>query len=98
MNKGFTVALALVFVLAAAVSAHSMRCGTDLITEDSTKFEVLQACGQPLQKFGDEEPVDDDEGLSVGGYEKWYYDVGGGVYHVIYFHGTEVFKIEIERK
>lgn len=97
MKKGTVVAIALIFGLAAAAPVYSMRCGTDLITENSSKFEVLQACGQPLKKFGDNIELGD-EGLAAGGYEKWYYDIGGGVYHVITFHGNEVFKIEIEQK
>mgnify|MGYP006312518333 CR=1 FL=1 len=97
MKKATIVLLALMIAAAGAAPAYAMRCGTDLITESSTKFEVLQACGQPLKKFGGDVSLDD-EGLSVGGYEKWYYDVGGGVYHVITFHGTEVFRIEIVPK
>lgn len=83
--------------LAASGPAHAMRCGNDFISDGSTKHEVLEACGEPMRKFDTDLQVGD-TGISRAGDEKWIYDVGGGVYHVVYFNGYRVRKIEIEQK
>jgi len=97
MKNLLSIILAVSFVMAAAMPAYSMRCGTDLITDNSNKLEVLNACGEPLEKFGDDVKIGE-SGLSAGEDEKWVYDIGGGVYHIIYFDGFNVRKIEIQQK
>lgn len=93
--------LAIVLVLflscVAVPGANAMRCANGLVTDNSTKFELLNACGEPQQKFGDDAEIGD-VGVSVGDDEKWVYDIGGGVYHVVHFDGFNVRKIEIQQK
>ncbi|MEZ4601212.1 MAG: DUF2845 domain-containing protein [Syntrophotaleaceae bacterium] len=74
-----------------------MRCGTDLISEQSNKFEVLASCGEPLEKFGEGLTIGDEE-IIDGGEEHWIYDFGSGVYYVVTFDGFEVRKIESKQK
>ena len=97
MKKFLFVTLTLTLVLTGVATANSMRCGTDLITDNSSKLEVLNACGVPLEKFGDDVKISE-TGLSTGEDEKWVYDIGGGVYHIIYFDDFNVRKIEIQQK
>jgi hypothetical protein len=89
--------LALLFFFFGALPALAMRCQNGLVTSDSTKLDVLNACGEPQQKFGDSVVIGD-TGVSTGQDEKWVYDIGGGVYHIVYFDGFDVRKIEIEQK
>ena len=92
-----TILLAFAFVCLHAATGLAMRCGSEVIQNGSTKLEVLEACGEPVRKFGKDLTIGD-TGLSGGEPEKWVYDIGGGVYHIVYFDGFEVQKIEIERK
>jgi hypothetical protein len=39
--------LCLLIVAASASPALALRCGTSLVTEGQSKFDVLQRCGQP---------------------------------------------------
>ena len=87
----------IVIVFSLTTTAHAMRCGNEIVGDGSTKREVLHACGEPLQKFGDD-LVLGDTNIARSGDEKWVYDIGGGVYHIIYFDGFHVRKIEIEQK
>ena len=95
--KSLPVLLALIFFFSSVLPAMAMRCQNGLVTSDSTKLEVLDACGEPLRKFGGEVVIGD-TGVSTGDDEKWVYDIGGGVYHIVYFDGFDVRKIEIEQK
>ena len=92
-----TILLALVFIGLEAAPGLAMRCGTEVIQDGSTKLEVLEACGEPMRKFGEDLTIGD-TGLSAGADEKWVYDLGGGVYHIVYFDGYKVRKIELQRK
>ena len=94
-TKSTFILVLLIFFSAAAV--HAMRCGTEIVSDGSTKFEVLNACGEPMKKFGDQLEVGS-TGINDGDDEKWVYDLGDGVYHIVYFDDFKVRKIEIERK
>ncbi len=37
----------LLILAASPGPAHALRCGTSLVTEGQSKFEVLQRCGEP---------------------------------------------------
>ena len=95
--KPLAVLLALIFFFSGVLPAMAMRCQNGLVTSDSTKLDVLNACGEPLRKFGDQVVIGD-TGVATGEDEKWIYDIGGGVYHIVYFDGFDVRKIEIEHK
>lgn len=91
--------IGVLLILWAAAPVFAMRCGTELIDDDSTKFEVLQACGEPMKKYNaDQGGNTSHDHDASGGYELWIYDIGGGVYHIVYFSGFEVYKIEMKRK
>ncbi|MGB5984094.1 MAG: DUF2845 domain-containing protein [Desulfobacterales bacterium] len=101
MKYALSLVTVVLLLLVGIASVHALRCGTELVTEGSSKFEVLEACGQPIKKFGDGILIDeDDPNYIVRSYlnEKWIYDLGGGVYHMVHFTGDRVTKIEIERK
>ncbi|MGA6924683.1 MAG: DUF2845 domain-containing protein [Desulfosarcina sp.] len=98
MKHILSVSLSVLFLLCAGLpAANAMRCRNGLVTDNSTKLEVLDACGEPMKKFGDDVTIGD-TGVTVGEDEKWVYDIGGGVYHVIYFDEFKVRKIEIQQK
>jgi hypothetical protein len=97
MKNTLSIMLALLLVVTWTISAYSMRCTNGLITDDSNKIEVLDACGEPMEKYGEEVKIGE-TGLNTGDDEKWVYDIGGGVYHIIYFDGFNVRKIEIQQK
>jgi len=97
MKKLLSIVLVLSFVMTGAMPAYSMRCANGLVTDDSNKLEVLDACGEPIKKYGDDIKIGD-TGLSTGEDEKWVYDIGGGVYHIVYFDGFNARKIEIQQK
>lgn len=98
MKNLLSIILALSFVMTGAIPAYSsMRCANGLVTDGSNKLEVLDACGEPMKKYGDEVKIGE-TGLNTGEDEKWVYDIGGGVYHIIYFDGFNVRKIEIQQK
>ena len=44
----------LLLVTAAAVGTDSFRCGTHVISEGLAQRKVLQYCGEPTEKRGDE--------------------------------------------
>jgi len=90
-RRGF---LFLFFLLVVAANpALALRCGSDLVEEGDTKFELLQKCGEPaasefigysLNRFGERELV----------VEQLIYGPWSGVYYQIEVVGGEIDKIE----
>lgn len=85
--------LVLIFSVMAAAPVLALRCGSDLIDEGDTKFELLKKCGEPtasefvgykLNEFGQRELV----------IEHLIYGPWSGVYYQIEVVGGEVEKIE----
>lgn len=91
------VALGLLCSLLAA-PAFALRCGSDLVQEGETRFELLQKCGEPvaveeigytLNRAGDRELRV--EQLIYGPWAGWYYVievVGGRVARIDSFTET----------
>ncbi|MBI2381726.1 MAG: DUF2845 domain-containing protein [Gammaproteobacteria bacterium] len=48
---------ALFLLLSTAAQAGDLRCGTHLITEGASQYELLQKCGEPVYKQWIREPV-----------------------------------------
>ena len=48
---------ALFLLLTSAAQAGDLRCGTHLITEGASQYELLQKCGEPVYKQWIREPV-----------------------------------------
>jgi hypothetical protein len=65
----FPFKLALSFVVTGAIPAYSMRCANGLVTDGSNKLEVLDACDEPMKKYGDEVKIGE-TGLNTGEDEK----------------------------
>ena len=85
-------------VLGMTASATALRCGSDLVQEGETKFELLQKCGPPvaleelgytLNRLGDRELKV--EQLIYGPWSGWYYVievVGGRIVKIDSFTDT----------
>lgn len=87
------VLLLLVSGMTFANPALALRCGSDLIDEGDTKFELVSKCGEPvssefigytLNHFGERELV----------VEQLIYGPWSGVYYLIEIVGGKVDKIE----
>ena len=87
------VLLLLAFGMTLAGPALALRCGSDLIDEGDTKFELISKCGEPvssefigytLNNFGERELV----------VEQLIYGPWSGVYYLIEIVGGKVDKIE----
>jgi hypothetical protein len=67
----FAVLVLAVWLRAGPVSAASMRCGADIVNVGDPEFVVLQKCGPPTYKQGDQ----------------WIYDRGAGSFLKIVVFG-----------
>jgi len=47
MAVKYSLLLAAGLIAASAAPAYALRCGTSLVLEGQSKYEVLQRCGQP---------------------------------------------------
>ena len=79
--------------LLCSMPALALRCGSDLVHEGDTKFEVLDKCGEPaavefvgykLDGFGERDLV----------IEHLYYGPWNGWYYLIEIVGGRISKIE----
>jgi hypothetical protein len=77
-------------------ASDSMRCGTNLISNGDRAFEVLERCGEPLQR--------EQIGYTLGGYdrrelkiEEWVYRNSGGFIFILTFEGSRLIRIESRR-
>ena len=101
-----TLILAIVFFMTAS-GAYAMRCRNGLAQVGDSKTEVTQACGEPLKVDvvgnmfkrvsyeKDRKRVEREIAVPV---EKWHYDVGGGVIHLLTFEGEDLVNIDDYRK
>lgn len=87
MIRTVRIAICLMGVISLSVPAQALRCGSDLVQEGDTKFEVLDKCGEPeavefvgykLDGFGERDLVI--EHLYYGPWHGWYYliEIVGG--------------------
>lgn len=81
-NTRFLIPAVIVSLFAVTASAESMRCGSQVITEGTTKFEVIEHCGEPDHKEGN----------------RWYHKHGGqNSVYVVHFEGDSVSILKKER-
>ena len=90
-----TLLLALTGVSSLA-QAETMRCGSQLVSLDDRRFEVLQKCGEPAFR--------DLVGYSLGPNERreyqieeWVYGPDNGMLSILTFEGTRLRAIERRR-
>lgn len=90
-----TLLLALTGV-SSLVQAETMRCGSQLVSLDDRRFEVLQKCGEPAFR--------DLVGYSLGPNERreyqieeWVYGPDNGMLSILTFEGTRLRAIERRR-
>ena len=93
------LATPLLLALAGASSlaqAETMRCGSQLVSLDDRRFEVLQKCGEPVFR--------DLVGYSLGPNERreyqieeWVYGPDNGMLSILTFEGTRLRAIERRR-
>lgn len=76
--------------------AETMRCGSQLVSLDDRRFEVLQKCGEPAFR--------DLLGYSLGPNERreyqieeWVYGPDNGMLSILTFEGTRLRAIERRR-
>lgn len=76
--------------------AETMRCGSQLVSLDDRRFEVLQKCGEPAFR--------DLVGYSLGPNERreyqieeWVYGPDNGMLSILTFEGTRLRAIERRR-
>ena len=90
-----TLMLALIGV-ASMAQAETMRCGSQLVSLDDRRFEVMQKCGEPVFR--------DLVGYSLGPNERreyqieeWVYGPENGMLSILTFEGTRLRAIERRR-
>ena len=93
------LATTLLLALAGASSlaqAETMRCGSQLVSLDDRRFEVLQKCGEPAFR--------DLIGYSLGPHERreyqieeWVYGPDNGMLSILTFEGARLRAIERRR-
>lgn len=90
-------------VLLIATTSYAMRCGSGLVQVGDTKIQVMESCGEPIHiefvgtmfRWIEYDSVTQNVKVIV---ERWHYDVGGGVIHVLTFGGPDLIDIEYYRK
>ncbi|SEC19439.1 DUF2845 domain-containing protein [Pseudomonas anguilliseptica] len=94
-------AFATILILACAgasslAQAETLRCGSQLVSLDDRRFEVLQKCGEPAFR--------DLVGYSLGPNERreyqieeWVYGPDNGMLSILTFEGTRLRAIERRR-
>ena len=90
---------ALMFLITSAASlahAETLRCGSQLVSLDDRRFEVLRKCGEPAFR--------DLVGYSIGPHERreyqieeWVYGPDNGMLSILTFEGTRLRAIERRR-
>lgn len=89
----------LLFLLSGVTSlaqADTLRCGSQLVSIDDRRFEVLQKCGEPAYR--------DLVGYAISAYERreyqieeWVYGPDNGMLSILTFEGTRLRAIERRR-
>ena len=81
VRKYLLILLSSMFI---ASSAEAMRCGTQLVLEGDSDFDVLSKCGEPLYKkdYDQAVPQYNAQGYQIGAIQssisKWYYQKSPG--------------------
>lgn len=95
--RALTTTLLLALMGASSLAqAETLRCGSQLVSLDDRRFEVLQKCGEPAFR--------DLVGYSLGPNERreyqieeWVYGPDNGMLSILTFEGTRLRAIERRR-
>ncbi|MBU1283727.1 MAG: DUF2845 domain-containing protein [Gammaproteobacteria bacterium] len=95
--RALATTLFLAFTSASSLAqAETLRCGSQLVSLDDRRFEVLQKCGEPAFR--------DLVGYSLGPNERreyqieeWVYGPDNGMLSILTFEGTRLRAIERRR-
>jgi hypothetical protein len=95
--RALATTLFLAFTGASSLAqAETLRCGSQLVSLDDRRFEVLQKCGEPAFR--------DLVGYSLGPNERreyqieeWVYGPDNGMLSILTFEGTRLRAIERRR-
>lgn len=98
-----TVIFAIVLILMLSANSYALRCGYGLVQVGNNKVQVLESCGEPILieivgttwRWIEFERETRNVKVIV---ERWHYDVGGGVIHLLTFGGPDLLDIGFFRK
>lgn len=81
------------------VSAFSLRCGNNLVSEGDLKHQVLLSCSEPVSKevIGYIDRVENEERIRVMKIEEWIVEVdsyGSVYYYSLVFEGNALVEIK----
>ena len=86
--RGLTLILMAALLVPAGALADSVRCGSSLVVDGDTKYEVLSKCGTPVL-------IDVVSGPYQWKTEVWTYDAGPNrLLRLLTFRGATLQKIE----
>ncbi|MHA6495386.1 DUF2845 domain-containing protein [Pseudomonas borbori] len=96
--KAFLAALLLLLPVAAQASS-TLRCGSELISQDDSTSEVASKCGEPISRdfLGYKEVLDAYGFRNEVAVEEWTYGPRNGMYHFLRFEGNRLLKIDSKR-
>ncbi|MGF6199406.1 DUF2845 domain-containing protein [Pseudomonas laurylsulfatiphila] len=79
-----------------AWAADTLRCGSQLISVGDRSSEVVQKCGEPVNRdlLGYKRSADRREEFQV---EEWTYGPNGGMYQYLRFEGNRLKQITSKR-
>lgn len=102
MPRFWVVALLTTAVLV-ATPAYAMRCGLTLVAEGQWSYEVLERCGEPIERHVRTVFQGVNPGYGIAGYsalwsvvvEEWIYDLGPHrLRRLLRFEGGQLVEIE----
>lgn len=93
------VALFLLSVACNAQASSTYRCGSALVSLDTSTAEVRAKCGEPASEapIGFKQIVDDYGFRQEVQVEEWTYGPKHGMYHFLRFEGNRLRRIDSER-
>ncbi|MGH8389634.1 MAG: DUF2845 domain-containing protein [Pseudomonas sp.] len=96
MVKRLLLGLGLVIAASQALAADTLRCGSQLISVGDRSSEVLQKCGEPVNRdlLGYKRSANRREEFQV---EEWTYGPNGGMYQYLRFEGNRLTQITSKR-
>ena len=82
--------------LASLAQADTLRCGSQLVSIGDRSFEVLQKCGEPVDRdlIGYSLGPSDRREYSI---EEWVYGPDNGMLSILTFEGNRLRQIERQR-
>jgi len=96
MIRSVLFSLALTLIAGHASAATTLRCGSQLISVGDRSSEVLQKCGEPVERdpLGYKRSANRREEFQV---EEWTYGPNGGMYQYLRFEGNRLVQITSKR-